>query len=91
MLQSLSVLSLCHPQVLRPALPRPWLLSSILAALHRRLLSRAATSQTPSVNSPQVVLTATCVTLEILKGPKGKVICPSLENVDPLCAPRPGV
>ena len=33
MLQSLSVLSLCRPQVLRPALPLQWLLGSILAGV----------------------------------------------------------
>ena len=72
-LRSLSVRSLCRPRVLRPALPRLWPLGSVLAALHRRRLRRAAAPQ--PLHRLQVVLTAT-VTLEILKGPRGKVLRP---------------
>ena len=75
MLRSLSARSLCRPRVLRPALPRLWPLGSVLAALHRRRLRRAAVTPPPGVHRLQVVLTA-IVTLEIFKGPRGKVLCP---------------
>ena len=75
MLRSLSARSLCRPRVLRPALPRLWPLGSVLAALHRRRLRRAAVPPPPGVHRLQVVRTA-IVTLEIFQGPRGKVLRP---------------